>query len=100
MKRQGHLLPLWALDWLNLSACKSRRRGPGVHWPNYAKHITHLEQWRLGRMKKGREREECSVKKRMLLGRKQWKVRSDSRVVGGQNDSEGKEWYGVLGGSK
>ena len=34
-------------------------------------------------MKKGREREECSVKKRMLLGRKQWKVRSDSRVVGG-----------------
>lgn len=39
-ERQGHLLPLWDPDWLVLSACKSRRRWPGVHWPNYAKHIT------------------------------------------------------------
>lgn len=50
-----------ALDWLILSTCKSRRRGPGVYWPNYAKHITHQERWRLGRMgpklQKARQRE-------------------------------------------
>lgn len=85
MKRQGHLLPLWALDWLNLSACKSRRRGPGVHWPNYAKHITHLEPWRLGRMKRGREREECGVKKRMLLGQAvESEIRRTGRREGGK----------------
>lgn len=55
-ERQGHLLPLWDPDWLVLSACKSRRRWPGVHWPNYAKHITHLEQRRHGRMKWHREK--------------------------------------------
>lgn len=38
--------PIVVLDWLILSACKSLWWGPGVHWPNYAKHITHLEQWR------------------------------------------------------
>lgn len=78
--------PIVVLDWLILSACKSRRWGPGVHWPNYAKHITHLERWRLGRMKWKREGKKQDGERE----KKEKRNAALERVASGQGVENGK----------
>lgn len=89
--------PIVMLDWLILSACKPRRWGPRVHWPNYAEHITHLERWHLGRKKLNREKaRQWKKKKQECSFWKDGTGASSGRERGKreQND-EGKEQYGV-----